>query len=59
MIDTAGTLIEAVMALKARATEVHACATHPILSDPACKRILDCDDLTSVIVTIRFKSQKK
>ena len=52
MIDTAGTLIEAVMALKeSGAVEVHACATHPVFSSPAVARIRDCDDLTSVIVT--------
>ena len=60
MIDTAGTLIEAVMALKAEgATEVHACATHPILSDPACKRIQDCNDLTSVILTDTIQITKE
>ena len=60
MIDTAGTLIEAVMALRAEgATEVHACATHPILSDPACKRIRDCTDLTSVILTDTIQITKE
>lgn len=52
MIDTAGTLIEAVHALKEKgATEVHACATHPIFSGPALDRINNCSDLTSVITT--------
>jgi len=40
MIDTAGTITEAAkVILAAGATEVIACATHPILSDPACERI--------------------
>ena len=40
MIDTAGTITEAAKVIKAAgATEVIACATHPILSDPACERI--------------------
>src|SRR5580658_3119067 len=40
MIDTAGTVTEAAKVIMAAgATEVIACATHPILSDPACERI--------------------
>jgi ribose-phosphate pyrophosphokinase len=40
MIDTAGTITEAAKVIMAAgATEVIACATHPILSDPACERI--------------------
>jgi ribose-phosphate pyrophosphokinase len=40
MIDTAGTITEAAKVIMAAgATEVIACATHPILSDPACARI--------------------
>ena len=40
MIDTAGTITEAAKVIMAAgATEVMACATHPILSDPACERI--------------------
>src|SRR6202790_3877182 len=40
MIDTAGTITEAAKVIMAAgATEVIACATHPILSDPACDRI--------------------
>jgi len=40
MIDTAGTITEAAKVIKAAgATEVIACATHPILSDSACERI--------------------
>jgi len=40
MVDTAGTLTEAAEALMAKgALEVHACATHPVLSGPALDRI--------------------
>ncbi len=40
MIDTAGTITEAARTLMAAgASAVIACATHPILSDPACDRI--------------------
>ena len=40
MIDTAGTITEAARTIMAAgASEVIACATHPILSDPACERI--------------------
>ena len=52
MIDTGGTLVEACNALKAEGAEaVYACATHPVLSDPAYKRINECEALTRVIVT--------
>ncbi len=40
MIDTAGTITEAAKVVaNAGANEVFACATHPILSDPACDRL--------------------
>ncbi|MGA2409516.1 MAG: ribose-phosphate pyrophosphokinase [Candidatus Binataceae bacterium] len=40
MVDTAGTITEAAkVILAAGANEVWACATHPILSDPACERL--------------------
>jgi ribose-phosphate pyrophosphokinase len=40
MIDTAGTITEAAkVVIEAGANEVIACATHPILSDPACERL--------------------
>src|SRR5581483_9929931 len=40
MIDTAGTITEAAkVILDAGGAEVMACATHPILSDPACERL--------------------
>lgn len=43
MIDTAGTLCHAACALieRGHATEVYACATHGLLSDPAVQRISD------------------
>lgn len=52
IIDTAGTLIEAVKALKDEGVrKVYACATHPIFSNPAFERISKCDELDGVIVT--------
>ena len=40
MVDTAGTLTQAAMALKRRGTgEIYACCTHPVLSGPAIDRI--------------------
>jgi ribose-phosphate pyrophosphokinase len=51
MVDTAGTLTEAVGALyDSGAKEVHACASHAVLSGPAIKRINDCA-LKSLVVT--------
>ena len=51
IIDTAGTLVKAVEALlKAGATKVHACCTHPVLSGPAIERIQK-SDLMEVVVT--------
>ncbi|HTS14713.1 MAG TPA: ribose-phosphate pyrophosphokinase [Candidatus Sulfotelmatobacter sp.] len=50
-IDTAGTLMETVRALvKEGVTEIYACATHGVLSDPAIDRIRD-SDLLEVVVT--------
>src|SRR5690606_22918216 len=52
MIDTAGTLVQAAKALKANgAKRIFAAATHPVFSDPAIKRISECEELESVIVT--------
>lgn len=52
MIDTAGTLVEACKALRANgATKIYACATHPVFSPPAIKRISECAELDRVIVT--------
>jgi len=40
MVDTAGTLAQAAMALNTRGTiGIHACCTHPVLSGPAIERI--------------------
>jgi ribose-phosphate pyrophosphokinase len=51
MVDTAGTLTEAVAALKEKgAREVHACCAHPILSGPAVERV-EKSDLESLVVT--------
>src|SRR5208337_4201954 len=51
MIDTAGTITEAAkVCAAADATEVVACATHPILSDPACER-LNRSNIKEVITT--------
>ena len=50
-IDTAGSLVGVVSALLAHgATEVHACATHPIFSGPAVERIAG-SPLVEVMVT--------
>ncbi len=52
MIDTGGTLIEAVNALKkSGAQRIYSCATHPIFSEPAIERIASCPDLERVLIT--------
>ncbi|MGH7985008.1 MAG: ribose-phosphate diphosphokinase [Candidatus Binataceae bacterium] len=61
MIDTAGTITEAAkVILAAGANEVLACATHPILSDPACER-LNHSSIREIITTnsipLRHKAQ--
>jgi ribose-phosphate pyrophosphokinase len=51
MIDTAGTITEAAKVIvEAGASSVMACATHPILSDPACDR-LNRSDIKELITT--------
>jgi ribose-phosphate pyrophosphokinase len=51
MIDTAGTMTEAVNAIIERgAREVHACCAHPVLSGPAVERI-NASPITSVVCT--------
>jgi ribose-phosphate pyrophosphokinase len=51
IIDTAGTLVKNAEALlKAGATKVVACCTHPVLSGPAVERI-QSSDLVQVVVT--------
>lgn len=52
MIDTAGTLVQAAIALKKNgANRIYAAATHPVFSDPAITRISECAELEQVIVT--------
>jgi ribose-phosphate pyrophosphokinase len=51
MVDTAGTLSNAAVALKEHgAKEVYAICTHPVLSGPAVERVND-SPLTGLIVT--------
>jgi ribose-phosphate pyrophosphokinase len=50
-IDTAGTLFEVVRALiREGVNEIHACATHGVLSGPAIERIRE-SDLSEVVIT--------
>ena len=61
MIDTAGTLVKTVEALKdSGAVKVYACATHPVLSGPAVERI-EKSQLEEVIVTntISLSAEKR
>ena len=61
MIDTAGTITEASnVILAAGANEVIACATHPILSDPACERLQRSaikELVTTNTIPLRAKTQ--
>ena len=51
MVDTAGTLTQSAMALKARGTAgIHACCTHAVLSGPAIERI-DASPIDTLVVT--------
>ncbi len=51
MVDTAGTMVKAAAALKAKgATSVMACCTHPVLSGPAYERI-ENGELDELVVT--------
>ena len=51
MVDTAGTLTQAALALKAReAADVHACCTHAVLSGPAIDR-LESSSIDTLVVT--------
>jgi ribose-phosphate pyrophosphokinase len=51
LIDTAGTMVEAISALKKRgAREVYVCATHALLSGPAVDRLAN-SAVTEVVVT--------
>jgi ribose-phosphate pyrophosphokinase len=57
MVDTAGTLTEAVTALVEKgAREVHACCAHAVLSGPAVERIRN-SQLKSVVVTDTIPQQ--
>jgi len=59
MIDTAGTLTEAVNAIIERgAREVHACCAHAVLSGPAVDRI-NASPITSVVCTDTIPLNKK
>lgn len=52
MVDTAGTLCKACVLLKEMgAVRVVACATHGILTDPACDRINQTDALNELVVS--------
>ncbi len=51
MVDTAGTLTQAALALKLRgASTIHACCTHAVLSGPAIERLED-SVINSLVVT--------
>ncbi|MBW1766833.1 MAG: ribose-phosphate pyrophosphokinase [Deltaproteobacteria bacterium] len=51
MVDTAGTLTQAAMALKNRdVSKIYACCTHPVLSGPAIQRIEE-SPIDHVVVT--------
>lgn len=51
MVDTAGTLTEAALALKQEgAREIHACCAHAVLSGPAIERIKN-SEMKSMVVT--------
>ena len=51
MVDTAGTLTEAALALKQEgAREIHACCAHAVLSGPAIERITQ-SEMKSMVVT--------
>ncbi len=51
MVDTAGTLTQAAMALKKRgASKIYACCTHPVLSGPSLERI-EASPIDQMVVT--------
>ncbi len=51
MVDTAGTLTQAAVALKSRGcSEIYACCTHPVLSGPAIERI-EASPINKLVVT--------
>ncbi|MBI5561133.1 MAG: ribose-phosphate pyrophosphokinase [Deltaproteobacteria bacterium] len=59
MVDTAGTLTQAALALKERgAKKVYACCTHAVLSGPAIERI-DKSSIAEVVVTDTIMKRKE
>ena len=60
-IDTAGSLVNVVSTLKEQGvTEVYACCTHPVFSDPATQRIASCPVKEVVVTdTVPVKNEKK
>ncbi len=60
-IDTAGSLVGVVSALEEQgATEIYACCTHPVFSDPAIQRIASCPVKEVVVTdTVPVKDEKK
>ena len=60
-IDTAGSLVDVVSTLKEQGvTEVYACCTHPVFSDPATQRIASCPVKEVVVTdTVPVKNEKK
>ncbi|MGD9281207.1 MAG: ribose-phosphate pyrophosphokinase [Desulfobacterales bacterium] len=59
MVDTAGTLTEAIHALKEEgAKEIHACCAHAVLSGPAIERIID-SEMKSMVVTDTIPLKEK
>jgi len=60
-IDSAGSLVSVVSTLKERGvTEVYACCTHPVFSDPATQRIASCPVKEVVVTdTVPVKNEKK
>jgi ribose-phosphate pyrophosphokinase len=59
MVDTAGTLTEAVHAIKEEgAREIHACCAHAVLSGPAIERIVD-SEIKSMVVTDTIPLKEK
>jgi len=60
-IDTAGSLINVVSALRERgAEEIYSCCTHPIFSGPAIERIIKCPVKEIVVTdTVPIRGEKK
>ena len=61
MIDTGGTMVEAVHALKSQgAKDIYLCATHPLLSGPAVERLSNLDVAeVAVTDTIHLAEEKR